>query len=138
MTCQVIAPSGAGGDSDAMETVERLAWLVLALIHVMPAAAAFRRGGIGRLYGVEAGGALSLLLEHRSLLFAAVMVLCLWSALDAQVRPAAAAATGISVLGYLFLFARHGRPAGPMRTIAKVDLLALPLLGYVGLRLIPI
>ena len=121
-----------------MEIAERLAWLALAFIHVVPAAAAFRRGGIGRLYGVAAGGALSLLLEHRSLLFAAVMVLCLWSALESQPRPAALVATGISVLGYLILFARHGRPAGPMRAIANIDLLAVPLLGFVGLRLIPI
>jgi len=136
MTRRVIAAGVEHRDSPGMESAERLAWLGLALIHFLPAAAAFRPGGIGRLYGVTPGGTLALLLEHRSLLFAAVVVLCVWSALDPQPRPAAAVATGISVLGYLVLYARHGWPAGPMRTIAKVDLLALPLLGFVCLRMI--
>ena len=116
-------------------TLERLAWLGLALIHLMPAMALLTPGRLARLYGVKPGGAVLVLLEHRSLLFAGILVLCLWSAIDSQPRPAALAATAISVLGYFALYIRHGLPAGPLRTIAKVDLLALPLLAFIAVRL---
>lgn len=116
--------------------LERIAWLGLALIHLMPAVALFTRGGLARLYGIKPGGAVLVLLEHRTLLFAGILVLCLWSAIDRQPRPAALAATAISVLGYFALFIRHGLPAGPLRTIAKVDLLALPLLAFLAVRLL--
>jgi hypothetical protein len=76
------------------------------------------------------------LLEHRTLLFAGILVLCLWSAIDPQPRPAALVATAISVLGYFVLYIRHGLPPGPLRTIARVDLLALPLLAFIALRLL--
>jgi len=122
-------------DSLAMETIERLTWLGLVLIHLMPATAVFRPGGIARLYGIKPGNALLLLLEHRSLLFAGIVVLCAWSVLDAQPRPAAAVATAISVLGYFGLYIRHGMPTGALRTIAKVDLLALPLLAFIAYQL---
>lgn len=118
-----------------MDTLERIAWLGLALIHLMPAVALFTPGGLARLYGIKPGGAILALLEHRTLLFAGILALCLWSALDPQPRPAALAATAISVLGYFVIYRRHGMPAGPLRTIAKVDLLALPLLAFVALRL---
>jgi hypothetical protein len=118
-----------------METAERLAWLGLILIHLMPAIAVFRPGGIARLYGIKPGNALQLLLEHRSLLFAGIVVLCAWSALDPLPRPAALVATAISVLGYFAIYLKHGMPAGALRTIAKVDLLALPLLAFIAVRL---
>ncbi len=119
-----------------MDTLERLAWLGLALIHLMPAMALVAPGGLARLYGIKPGGAILVLLEHRTLLFAGILVLCLWSAFDRQPRPAALAATAISVLGYFALYIRHGLPAGPLRTIAKVDLLALPLLAFLAVRLL--
>ena len=119
-----------------MDILERLAWLGLALIHLSPATAVFRPGGLARLYGAKPGETLSLLLEHRSLLFTGILALCLWSALDPHPRPAAALATAISVLGYLALYIRHGLPKGPMRTIAQVDLLAVPLLALVALPLV--
>jgi hypothetical protein len=118
-----------------METTERLAWLGLVLIHLMPAFSGFRPGGIARLYGITPGNGLLPLLEHRSLLFAAIVALCAWSALDPPPRPAALLATAISVLGYFAIYLKHGRPAGALRLIAKVDLLALPLLAFIALRL---
>src|SRR5688572_12370720 len=102
-----------------MDMLERIAWLGLALIHLMPAMALFTPGGLARLYGVKPDGAILVLLEHRTLLFAGIFVLCLWSALEPQPRAAALAATAISVLGYFVLYIRHGLPAGPLRSIAK-------------------
>jgi len=119
-----------------MDMLERLAWLGLALTHLMPAVALLTPGGLARLYGIKPGGAVLILLEHRTLLFAGIVLLCLWSAIDRQPRPAAMAATAISVLGYFALYIRHGLPTGPLRTIAKVDLLALPLLAFVAIPLL--
>jgi hypothetical protein len=120
-----------------MEIAEKLAWLGLVLIHLLPAIAVFRPDGLARLYGGNLGAMLPLM-EHRSLLFMAVLVLCLWSALDPAPRPAALVATSISVLGYFAVYIKHGMPAGPLRTIAKVDLLALPLLAFIAFRMLGI
>lgn len=136
LTSQVIAAGRRGEDIRPMDILERVAWLGLALIHLLPATVVFWPGGVARLYGARPGETPLLLLEHRGLLFAGILVLCLWSALDPQPRPAAALATAISVLGYLALYIRHGLPQGPMRTIARVDLLALPLLALVAARLV--
>ena len=57
-----------------MEIAEKLAWLGLVLIHLLPAIAVFRPGGLARLYGAKVGALLPLM-EHRSLLFMAVLVL---------------------------------------------------------------
>lgn len=126
----------AKAQSGDMDTFERFAWLGLALIHLMPAVALITPGGLGRLYGIKPGGPVLVLLEHRTLLFAGILVLCVWSAIDPQPRPAALLATGISVLGYFALYLKSGSPPGPLRTIAKVDLLALPLLAFIALRLL--
>ncbi len=119
-----------------MELVERLAWLGLAAIHVLPALGAVMPGGLARLYGQKPGGGLVLLLEHRSVLFAAIVALCLWSAADPQPRPAALLVTGLSVSGYLLLYLWRGRPRGALRRVALVDLLALPLLALAAARLL--
>jgi|CXWL01.1.fsa_nt_gi hypothetical protein len=118
-----------------MDMLERFAWLGLALIHLMPAMALLTPGGLARLYGIKPGGAVLVPMEHRTLLFAGILVLCLWSAIEPQPRPAALVATAISVLGYFALYLKSGSPPGPLRTIAKVDLLALPLLAFIAVRL---
>jgi len=91
---------------------------------------------LARLYGIKPGGPVLVLLEHRTLLFAGILLLCLWSAIDSQPRPAALVATALSVLGYFALYIRHAMPTGPLRKIAKVDLLALPLLAFLAIRLL--
>ena len=117
-----------------MAFAETLAWLGLALIHLLPALAAVRPAMLERLYGVAPGQAAHLLLEHRALLFGAVVAGCLWAAVDPQPRPPALGLAGISVIGFLLVYAREGFPAGPLRLIAWVDLAALPLLGFLFWR----
>ena len=77
-----------------MEIAEKLAWLGLVLIHLLPAIAVFRPGGLARLYGSKVGALLPLM-EHRSLLFMGVLVLCLWSAFDPAPRSAATVSRSI-------------------------------------------
>lgn len=112
--------------------LERIAWIALALIHLAPGAAVLIPGTISRLYGVPEQGTVGLLLQHRSMLFATIVVACVWAAFAVQPRPLAATITAISVIGFLVIYALHGLPAGPLRPIAWADLIALIPLAYVG------
>lgn len=111
-----------------METLQRAAWIVLALVHAPPALVALRPTMMARLYGLDPVGDASLLLVHRGVLFLAIVALALVAAFDAGARRAAVIAVGVSVIGYLVLYARQGMPPGPLRTVALADLFAvLPL-----------
>lgn len=114
--------------------LERIAWIALALIHLAPGVAALIPGTITRLYGVPEQGAVGLLLQHRSVLFATIVVACVWAAFSTQARPFAAVTTAISVIGFLVIYALHGLPAGSLRPIAWADFIALIPLVYVGWR----
>lgn len=112
-----------------MELLVAACWAALAAVHALPAAALIAPGQLKRLYGVEPHGPAGLLLTHRGALFLALVVLCLFAMADAAVRPAASVAVGLSVLSYLALYVRAGRPAGPLRMVAWADVAALaPLL----------
>ncbi len=113
---------------------DRIAWGLLAAVHLLPALALFRPGTMPALYGVEPAGAAGLLIQHRAALFLAVLAGCVWAAFDARARPLAAAVAAISLLSFLILYARAGSPAGPLRRVAVVDLAALPLLLWVAWR----
>lgn len=107
----------------------KLAWLLLAAIHFMPAIAAIRPTMLTTLYGTESGSTAFLLIQHRAMLFAAVLATCIWAALAPEVRRLAVVVTSISMLGFLALYWRGGAPEA-LRTIALVDLIGLPVLAY--------
>jgi hypothetical protein len=107
--------------------IARVCWVVLALVHLMPALALFRPALITRLYGAAPGSGNFVLLHHRAALFAVVLLVCLWAAVQPQVRMLATAAAGISMLSFLILYGQAGQPAA-LRTIALVDLCGLPFL----------
>jgi hypothetical protein len=110
--------------------LELIAWLMLALVHVMPALAFFIPSLLTKLYRLEPGNALFLLMNHRAALFLAILVICLWSAFDAAPRRLASVAVAISMVSFLGLYWLQGAP--PMlRQIAVVDLIGLPALSYV-------
>jgi hypothetical protein len=109
----------------------RLAWLALVAVHVPPALPLLAPAALERLYGVRPGGDLALLLTHRAALFAAIVVLAAWAALDAGVRRAASVTVAVSVCGFLVLYVAAGAPAGPLRRVAVVDALALGPLAWV-------
>lgn len=112
-----------------MEFATKIAWFLLALVHVSPAAVLFRPSLVQRLYGTAPEGSASLLLTHRGATFLAIVVACLWAAFDPSVRRLCTVIVAIAVLGYLALYAGAGLPRGPLRTVAAVDALALaPLL----------
>ena len=102
-------------------------WLVLAVIHAMPALALFRPSTLTTLYGIAADNPLFLLMQHRAALFLAVFAACIWAAFVPEGRKLAVIVVGISMLSFLSLYWMGGAPAA-LRRIALVDLAGLPFL----------
>lgn len=100
-------------------------WLLLALVHLTPAAVLAKPDLIRSLYGVEAAGELGVLLIHRGALFLAIVVVCLYAAWEPGARRAASLVVGISVMSFLAVYALAGAPSGSLRLIALVDAVAL-------------
>ncbi len=114
--------------------IERICWTLLGLvIHGPPFAAFFAPSLIRRLYSVSLDDPNFALLQHRAALFGVVAVICVWAALDPNVRKLAVVATALSMLSFLFIFLSFGQPSA-LKTIALADLFGLPLLFYVGWR----
>ncbi len=117
-----------------MDGLVRAGWLALAAVHVMPAAVLALPGLTRSLYGVEPDGTVGILIVHRGALFLAVMAVALYAAFDGSGRRAASLVVGISVVGFLIVYAAMGAPAGPLRTVALVDAAALVPLALVAWR----
>jgi hypothetical protein len=112
-----------------VEVLVKLAWLALVLIHASPSAVAFSPSLLKKLYGADPSGALGMLLTHRGVLFVAVLAVAALAIVNHQARQAASLVVAISMMGFLVVYWRGGMPAGPLRTIAWVDLVGLvPLL----------
>ncbi len=113
--------------------IERIAWVLLALLHVTPALALANPALITRLYGVGREDGAFLLLQHRAALFLAVVIVCLWALFDPTTRRLACAAVAISMLSFLLLYWLGGQPAA-LRSIAIMDLVGVPVLAYAAWR----
>ena len=113
--------------------LDRIAWLILALIHLAPALAFFRPAMLTRLYAVDAQSPTFLLLHHRAALFLVVLTLCVWAAFDPGARRVASVAAAISMISFLGLYWQAGSPPA-LRTIAIADLAGLPFLAIVVWR----
>jgi hypothetical protein len=106
-----------------------LAWLALVLVHVTPAAAAFSPRLRQRMYGVTEDATLAVILSHRGVLFLAVAAACAYAAFDPASRQLASIVAGISVLGFLAIYALSGQPKR-LRSIALIDLIAVAPLAW--------
>jgi hypothetical protein len=111
--------------------IERLAWALLALVHVTPALALFAPSLLTRLYGVNSGDPLFLLLHHRAALFLTVVIACIWCAVDPTPRKLGVVLVAISMLSFLALYFANGSPPA-LRQIAIADLIGIPALAYVA------
>lgn len=111
--------------------IERICWLVLGLIHAVPAFALFRPALIYRLYGIAPGTDGFTLMHHRAALFLVMVVVCVWAALRPDVRPLASVALGISMASFVAIWWLSGKSPA-LWTIAIADLLGLPVLLYVA------
>ena len=108
-----------------------ICWLLVGLVHLIPALALFRPALITRLYHIPPDSPLFLLMHHRAALFFAVLVACVWAAFDPGGRKLATLLAAISMLGFLYLYQSYGRPPA-LRTIALVDLIGLLPLAWAG------
>ncbi|WP_298021385.1 hypothetical protein [uncultured Parasphingopyxis sp.] len=113
--------------------IEKLAWLVLAVLHAPPAAALAAPGLIARLYGVPPDNPAFALLHHRAALFLVIVLICVWAMFVPEVRKLATVTTALSMIAFLVIFMANGLPA-TLRSIAIADLIGLPVLGYVAWR----
>ncbi len=108
-----------------------LSFALVGIIHLLPVAPVVAPQTLTRLYGIAPDDAsLLLLMRHRAVLLAIVGLLCLWAAWTPAIRPAALAAAGLNVAGFLGFYALYGSPAGALRTVAIADLIALPPLAF--------
>lgn len=114
-----------------METLNRISWALLALVHVLPAAVLFVPSLVQRMYGIAPEGDPGVLLAHRGALFLGVVAVCLYALVEPSARRAAGLVVAISVIGFLFVYGRAGFPAGALWTIAIYDLVALLPLAWV-------
>lgn len=114
-----------------MDALETISWLVLALVHLMPALAFLRPALLTSLYRLQPDNPLYLLMHHRAALFLAVFVACVWSAFDTVPRPLGVVVVAISMLGFLLLYWRSGSPK-PLSRIARADMIGLPALAFVA------
>ena len=112
---------------------ERIAWIALALVHLLPGIAVAMPSMISRLYGVEAESPVFPLLHHRAALFAIILIICLWAAIDPNVRRVATVAAGFSMLSFLAIYWSAGQPAS-LRLIALGDIIGLPFLAFAAWR----
>jgi hypothetical protein len=112
--------------------VERICWLILALIvHLPPFAAFFVPSLITKFYSVPADDPNFALLHHRAALFGVIALACLWAAFEPDVRKLSFVLAALSMVSFLAIYWGYGQPV-PLKTIALVDALGLPILAYVG------
>ncbi|MEH6790796.1 hypothetical protein [Parasphingorhabdus sp.] len=100
-------------------------------IHLPPFAAFFVPALITKLYAVTADDPNFALLQHRAALFGVIAVGCLWAAFSPDVRKLVFVLTSLSMTSFLAIYLAYCQPPS-LGTIALVDVLGLPLLGYVG------
>jgi hypothetical protein len=115
-----------------LEVATKASWALLILIHASPAMVLFAPTLVRRLYGVDESGGAGVLLVHRGALFLAVIAACAYAMVAPEARRVASVVVAISVIGFLLVYARAGAPAGPLRKIALVDLVALAPLAMVA------
>ena len=104
-----------------METLTRIGFGFLALLHLVPAAVFFSPMLAERLYGVPLGSTVSILIVHRGALFAVLCITAAWAIFDPNIRPLAMLGLGISMAGFVYVYWAQGLPAGSLRTIALAD-----------------
>ena len=108
-----------------METLVRISWALLALLHLMPALVLAKPGLVQSLYGAEPSGDVGVLLVHRGALFLAVLLAALYALFSPDARRLASLVVAISMVGFLLVYLRAGMPAGELRKIAVADAVGL-------------
>lgn len=117
------------GQSPLMETLTKIAWAVLALVHFPPTLVVFVPSMIERLYGIVPSHDVGVhdvgvLIVHRGALFGAIFIACLFAMMTPALRRAMACLVAISIISFLMTYVSAGMPEG-LRRIAIIDFIAL-------------
>ena len=115
-----------------MELSQKIAWTLLAALHIGPALPAVLPQTIKRLYDVDPSGTIGTLLIHRGVLFLAIAIAALYAIFDPGVRPLSALLLTLSMVGFLIHYLRAGMPDSALRKIAVLDLIGLIPLAWVS------
>ena len=110
--------------------MQPIAWLLLAIVHATPALALVRPSLLTTLYQLTPDNPLFVLMHHRAALFAGIVLICLWCAVDAAPRRLGTCVVALSMISFLVLYWQAGQPRA-LRQIAIVDLVGLVPLAYV-------
>jgi cation transport ATPase len=82
----------------------RLAFLIVALIHLLPLSGALGRSVLEKAYGIEMNSSsLQILLQHRAVLFGLLGIACLIATWDARWRYPVGIATLISAASFVLI-----------------------------------
>lgn len=101
-------------------------FLILAIIHLLPALAVFAPSKIAALYGIAPGDkALITLLQHRALLFALLCAAFVLAAFSPVYRPAVLIAGMISMTGFIGIAGLQRELSGSLRKIVVADIAGL-------------
>ena len=100
----------------------------------MPALAFFQPALLTKLYKLAPDNPVFLLMHHRAALFVCIFVASIWAAFHPNSRQLATIVVAISMVSFLLLYWRAGSPKA-LAKIARVDLIGLPALAYVGWNL---
>lgn len=113
------------------EWVIRLSFAVTGLIHVLPLAGLFGRPLLERAYGITLGEGhdLTILMQHRALLFGLLAAACFAAVADPGWRWPVGIAALISMLGFVLIAAlqAHGLP---ITKVMRIDVGAALLLSF--------
>ena len=101
-------------------------FVLLALIHALPAMALFAPSRLSALYGFEAGdGVLTTLLQHRALLFGLLAAALVYAVFHPSVRWPVLIGTILSMGGFIAVAALHGQLDGALKSIVVADIVGL-------------
>jgi hypothetical protein len=116
-----------------MRHVVSIAFVVVAIIHLIPLVGVLGPGWLEKAYGVPVADAnLELLLRHRAVLFGVVGGLLLVAAFHRPLQAVAWSAGFVGVVSFLALAWAVGPINAPLRRVAVVDVVALALLILAG------
>ena len=115
-------------ESYNMALIVAVSWALLALIHILPAIAFFRPSLISKLYALEADSPLFALMHHRAALFIIVFAIAILAVINIPIRPIACSVLGFSMLSFIYIYHKNGKPM-QLEKIYKADIIGLlPLL----------
>ncbi len=102
------------------------ALVVVGLIHLLPLSGVLGAAALERLYGVALADAnLSILLQHRAVLFGLLGMGLVWAAFVPRMQAVATVAGAVSVVSFLVIAQLQGPPNAALGRVVMADWIAV-------------